>query len=51
MTPSYHDRSGPGASPIDPNYINAGPVGPVIDFDAAGGFVRRLWCTCNAIGD
>jgi hypothetical protein len=31
--------SGPGASPIDPNYVNVGGVGPVVDLVAAGGRV------------
>ncbi len=29
--------SGPGTSPIDPNYVNVGGVGPAVDLDAAGG--------------
>ena len=29
--------SGPGASPIDPNYVNTGGVGPAVDLVAAGG--------------
>jgi hypothetical protein len=29
--------SGPGASPIDPNYVNAAGVGPAVELTAAGG--------------
>ena len=47
--------SGPGAGPqIDPNYVNTGPVGPLLDVRAAGakiyGYVSTSFAT-RPIGD
>ncbi|MEZ6089955.1 MAG: S8 family serine peptidase, partial [Pirellulaceae bacterium] len=46
--------SGPGASPIDPNYVNdlgSGPVGPVLDLKSAGGIVYGYVATGFALRD